>query len=493
MKNNLLFRRQFILSSNPKFSFDYWTNLKIDTNLHLSVHPDLEITQAISKTIHLTLLGFVVNPFEPEKSNQEILDDLINDAEGLNDIINGTDPLGGRWIIICKDDRSINIFHDPCGQRQVYYRSNNKLDILCGSDPAIMNYFVKLEKDTSSELKEFINAEIYKKKENAWIGSSSIFKDVEHLMPNHYLNVHEFKTMRFWPNKPLINIDIEKAVELASEILKGSLIAINNRQKLAIAVTAGWDSRVLLAASKEIRDNVTYFVSITGGEKKNFPDIIIPSKLLHKLNLPFYVQKCDREIDSKFKQMIENNILMARTDLSKAKYIYQYHKDFDGMISINGNLSEIARSRNQPIIQKKITGNNLAKLRLIDYGEINYVVKQLDLWINGISSLCEGNRLNIYDMLYWEQRMGNWGSQYPAEQDISIDQFSPFNNRLLLSTLLSVDSKYRIFPKYILYRKIIENLWKETLQQPVGVLGYKKRIKSIIKYIIIRNFPKWLS
>lgn len=100
MLEKYLFRRQFILSSNSKFSFEGWKNLKLDKETHLSVHPDLEVTQSSSGDIQLTLLGFVVNPFEPMKSNQEILDDLVLDATGFNDVIQQTDKLGGRWVII---------------------------------------------------------------------------------------------------------------------------------------------------------------------------------------------------------------------------------------------------------------------------------------------------------------------------------------------------------------------------------------------------------
>jgi hypothetical protein len=490
MLEKYLFRRQFILSSNSKFSFDGWANLKLSKGIYLSVHPDLYMTQSSFGDIQLTLLGFVVNPFEPMKSNLEILDDLVENATSFNDVLLKTDPLGGRWVIIYKDKQSFNIFHDPCGQRQVYYRQNNEHTILCGSDPAIMSHFVTLEKDISLEMNDFINSDVYEKKENAWIGSATIFKDVVHLMPNHYLNVNEKKSVRFWPNKPIMKLDLDKAVDLAAEILKGSLLAISNRYKLALAVTAGWDSRVLLAASKDIKDNVTYFVSGTKDEvnDKSFPDVVVPQRLFQQLGLPFYVQTCDVELDIEFKKILEANVAMARINIPKTKNIYKYHLDFDGMMSVNGNASEIARARNQPILPHNVTGANLSKLRLVGFGGISYVEHQLDKWIVEIGGLCKDNHLNIYDLLYWEQRMGNWGALYPAEQDISIDQLSPYNNRLLLSILLSVDVKYRIFPKYTLYYKMIDKLWKDTLQQPVGVLGFKKRIKTVIKYAIIRSF-----
>jgi hypothetical protein len=120
------------------------------------------------------------------------------------------------------------------------------------------------------------------------------------------------------------------------------------------------------------------------------------------------------------------------------------------------------------------------------------VESQLDKWINENSELFKESKLNIYDMFYWEQRMGNWGAQFPAELDISIEQFSPFNNRLLITTMLSVDEKFRVFPKYTLYYQIIRKLWEETLQQPIGVESFKNKIKHHIKHIVIHFFAKRL-
>jgi len=483
MDKNFLFRRQFILSSNSEHTFENWVKINLDKNMFLSVHPDLEVVQSTNGEVQLTLLGYAVNPFEPSKSNQQILDSMLENPITFDELIRKSEPLGGRWIIIYKNKNSLLLFNDPCSNRPVYYHTELGNDILCGSDPAILNYFVKLEKDNSPEIAEVLNNPGFEIKEKAWIGSSTIFKGVSHLIPNHFLDIRYHHVTRFWPRQPIENIDFNVAVDTCAEILKGSLTAISKRHKLAIAVTAGWDSRVLLAASKDILNDVTYFVSVKGTEKDNFHEVLVPKKLLKKLDLPFYVQKCNVEIEPEFKKMIENNVATSRTYLQKAKNIYKYHLDFDGMINVNGNVSEIGRLCIRPIVPTKISGESLVKLNIFYYGG-NYFVNQFNQWIDEIKIHCEQNNLNIYDMLYWEQRMGNWGSIYPAELDIAIDQFSPFNNRLLLTTMLSVKEKYRKYPNYKLHYKIIQKLWPETLQEPIGIQPFKSHIKLKVKHFI---------
>ena len=487
MDKNFLFRRQFILSSNPEHKFENWVNINLDKDIFLSVHPDLEVAQSTKGELQLTLLGFAVNPFEPDKSNKQILDKMLENEVSFEEIIRKTEPLGGRWIIIYKDKDSILVFNDPCSNRQVYYHKELVNRVLCGSDPAILNYFVKLEKDESPEIAEVLNNPLFEIKEKAWAGSSSIFKGVEHLMPNHYLDIRKKSITRFWPYKPIEKIDFKKAVDICSEILRGSLLAINNRQKLAIAVTAGWDSRVLLAASKDICKEATYFVSVKGDNPEKHHDVAVPIKLFQKLGLPFYVQDCNQEIEPEFKKIIESNVAISRTYLHKAKNIYKYYLDFNGMMSVNGNVSEIGRLCIRPMFPQKISGDNLIKLNYFSYGG-SYFASQFNQWIDEIKPYCEQNNLNIYDMLYWEQRMGNWGAVYPSEQDIAIDQFSPFNNRLLLSTMLSIEEKYRKYPQHRLHYKIIEKLWPETLLEPVGVAPFKSKVKKDIKHLLTDIF-----
>jgi hypothetical protein len=476
------FRRQFILSSNPKFTIDGWNNIELNKKIYLSAHPEIEICQCSFGNIQLILIGFAVNPFEPLKSNQEILQDIVYDALNFNDITTRTHPIGGRWIIIYMDDKSLKLLHDPCGQRQVYFHLENEYNVV-GSDPAIINHFVKLELDDNTSLKEFINSPNFEKSQKAWIGDGTLFNALKHLLPNHYLNIAKRKTHRFWPIKPLENIILENGIELASQILTGSLKAINHRHKLVLAVTSGWDSRLLLSASKEIRNEITYFVSVDEN-RESIQDVVIPSRIFKLLNIPFYVQKCSKELAPEFEKILKKNVMMARHNLPKAKYIYQYFLEFDGKLSVNGNVCEIARGGIRPIIPGKVTGENLAKIECIDYGGIKYVENQLNDWIEEIAETCTRNKYNIYDLMYWEQRMGNWGAQYPAEQDISIEQFSPFNNRQLLTILLSVDEKFRIFPNYELFYKIMEKLWPETLKVPLGQYGFKSNALNSIKFYI---------
>jgi hypothetical protein len=76
--------------------------------------------------------------------------------------------------------------------------------------------------------------------------------------------------------------------------------------------------------------------------------------------------------------------------------------------------------------------------------------------------------LNIFDMLYLEQRLGNWGALYPAEQDIAIEELSPYNCRLLIETLLSSPRELRAAPDYPLFSKLMHKMWPEVMSLPIN-------------------------
>ena len=75
--DELLFRRQFILGPRIPKEFDHWKKQEIDKDFFLAVHPDLNMDYAFENGISLFLLGFIMDPYNPEYSNKEVLNQLM--------------------------------------------------------------------------------------------------------------------------------------------------------------------------------------------------------------------------------------------------------------------------------------------------------------------------------------------------------------------------------------------------------------------------------
>lgn len=483
MNSLLLYRRQFIISSQKPDYFREWNQVHLNHGFTLSVHPDLELTESNNGKINLILLGYLLDPFSPEKNNQNILDELAVNIEDFQGLINKTEKYSGRWVIVYQDNSRINLLHDPFGQRSVYYFFKDD-EIACASDPSLIKRFFPLQRDESVELKEFMASENYRKTENSWIGDDTVYLNVKHLMPNFYLDIFKGKAIRYWPMIPLGKLELNKGAMMGAEILNGSMIAASNRKKLALAVTAGWDSRLMLAASKSVKDRVKYFISIPDEEFKEKNDYFIPDRLFKQLGLPFYIQNCADPISDEFKEIYKTNVTGARCNLTKAKFIYHYLKEFQNVWLVNGNATELFRvpPHHRPLLNRKMTFADLSG-GFLSYPGVPYVESHLESWLKEVKEHCMQNHINLqshiglFDLLYWEERLGNWAAMYPAEQDIAAEQFSPSNNRLLVRLMVSVDIKYRIFPDYLLFRKMIEIMWPEILREPIN----PKKIRPLLR------------
>lgn len=446
----------------------------------MRVHKDLMHTQIVKNNITLTLLGFLINPCHVQSTDEENLDEILENAKSFQDVLENTYIYSGRWIIIYNDPSETKIFHDPCGLRQIFYYKKSDKSIWCGSQPNLIADLLQLDRDLDKDLLEYIQSEYYEKQQRAWFGEGTIYKDVKHLLPNNYLDLKSGERKRYWIDKES-NTTLESAVETAGKILKGSLSAINHRGEIMIAVTAGWDSRVLLAASKDVSKDCLYYISTMNCLKAKHNDINIPDRLLTLLGLKLHILDNLAPLTEDFKSLLKRNV--ARANILPKTLTIQYHYHYSqNKININGNGGEIARCTYGVNHPKKIDGKYIAAIT--GYPSQSYVISCLNRWLKESKEFAELHNLDIIDLFYWEQRMGNWHAKYQAEQDIAIEEFSPYNNRKLLMTLLKISPEHRKSSNYNLYQLLISKLWPETFEVPINPLNAGEKIKMVISDII---------
>ncbi len=481
-EEQLLFRRQYIAGPRYIDTLPGWQKIAISDEWVVTAHPDLEVTQVCKEELQLTLLGFFIDPYHPEHNNQEVLEHLGKRAHTFTDIAALTENLGGRWVLICKEGESVKIFHDMCGLRQIFYTIHMQ-EQWFSSQPSLLLEFVEHSFPLDQWSMSFMNSPQFEYTERSWPGDATPYQHIKHLLPNHYLDLQERKVVRYWPTKSLPVMRIDEVVEEAAVILKGLLEGAARRYSLMLPVSAGWDSRTLLAASKAIKEEMFFYVSKHGRLTDESPDIDVPRRLFPRLGLPFHVLDCRETMDESFKQLFERNVTLAR-NIPKALTIYHHFKYSQGMVNVCGNGSEIARKCVYTYYDvKTITPKFLAKISF--YKNNEFAIYQYDRWLQEVKHYPEEYRINLLDLHYWEQRMGNWGAMYPAEQDIAVEEFSPFNHKRLITVLMSVDEKYRRPPHYLLYHELIRKLWGDVLIEPINPQPIIKAIKGSLRQKLV--------
>ncbi len=474
-KARLLFRRQFLLSRGLLPALSHWTHISLAGGLHIYAHPDLEVHKKEHSGRTLVLLGCIFDPFEPHQGNAEILTELAENAETSESLFDALKKRAGQFVLICLEGGEIMVLHDALGLREVYYCTSQNL-IICGSQPNVVSEFSNPPLGISQDegTRRYHDHDLKRLRAGRfWIGDETYYAEIKHLLPNHYLDVTALAAKRYWPREKLKSIGLEEAVERSCAFLRGVLLAASKRHDLMMAVTAGTDSRTLLAASREITGKIYYFINRHESLTDKHPDIYVPSAMFQKIGVPFHIHDLDGEVDAEFREIFLRNTFLATDKILPAIYGV-YFKRHGHKLNVLG-VGEIGRTffGDAPI---NIDGYYLA--RSLKAKDSEYAVSQCQRWLADALPAARAHGVNVMTLLLWEQLLGNWGAVGNSESDIAIEEFDPFDSHGLYETLLGVDKAYARYGESVLFKKMINQMWPELLEFPInpphGRSGYAR-------------------
>ena len=479
--DRLELRRQFFLGPRLVKAYQTWQQLPLKNGSVVCAHPDLELTQVKKDALEVTLLGFLLDPHNIALQNKQILENLAEEAKKGGDITQLTHRFGGRWILIACDNHKTFVFNDPCGYRQIYYTTPEVGSVWCASQPKLLTDVLQLAIDTTAQ-EEFVNSTYVKNaREYWWPGDGSVYQHVKHLLPNHQLELGPQKVSRFWPRQPIRSISLDEGADAGAEFLENLTLSAAARFPLALPLTAGLDSRMLLAAARKVRENIFFYTLIYPPLNRNSADIVIPAKVLGTLGLTHHIIDCPSEMEPRFAQIYHSNVPMAHKAWGAIAngLLHGYPQDH---VCLKAVSSEIARCRYYRYsYPKTISGKSLAALT--GFGDNGYATRAFDDWLGPARQAEQDYGYKILDLFHWEQRLGNWQAMSQLEWDIVQEEFAPYNSRALLETLLAVNMKYRGGRTGTLFTEIIKRLWPDVLCQPINPMSVKGHLRHIAKTI----------
>ena len=489
-QEHLLYRRQFVLGPRAFHPTEQWKTFGVGGGLTLSTHPDLEVCTCEAGGALLVLIGCALDPTHPQRDSAQVLRAIADSGGTIAKVIEATESLSGRWVLLYRDSTDFVLFNDPCGLRQVYYHPG-EAGLWCGSQPEIIAANAALRPDPDPLLNEFTGSHVFSDLEGSWAGDRTPYAECFHLTPNHYLDMNSGKTVRYFPRQDLRAIRVEEAIPVAAALLKGTIKAASHRGPLTLPVTAGWDTRVLLAASRDLIGSIPCSVDKMGDLPDSHADIWVPKRLSAKLGFKFEVEDSREDPPEWFFELLRRNVTGARKG-PKVRNIYAKWRRGDKWTNLTGNVSEVCRSfydKRGWMDQRNLKPDRLAGI--FGYGKSRFAVQELTRWKAALDC-CRVGGFQILDMMYWEQRMGRWGCQFAAEQDVAIEEIAPFNNRRLLTTLLAVPAEYRTGPRYRVYDALIRHLWPQAMSEPLNPEPFVTKLKGHAGALAKRWLPDWL-
>lgn len=481
--DDLRFRRQYLFSPQKSPALEHWRMLELK-DYYLYVHPDCEIGRICRNNLDLVLIGNIVDPKLPDITTDEILQN-ISSFESIEDITESLYGLVGRFVLAIIKKNEKLFFNDACGLKHVFY-SNNKGSLYVASQPLLLKLVCEVGEGVNYQ--EYYSSKYVKNNLEHWIPSGvSLFDHVCHLVPNHYLTSDGIKQVRYWPRKNLKKESMETSILNFSDLLEKTMVAANKKYKLAVTLTAGWDSRILLSSCNAIYKELWFYTFKYRDLHLDSDDIYIPSNLASKLGLQHAVIDCNKSLEAEFGRIYKNNTDIPHTN-DWGKIAYGMYGQFPtDRIAVKGNCSEVGRCFYWPKGKHGNITDSTGLLNLeLGWENISFIRLRISNWYDELRDEKVNLGYDLYDLFYWEHRMGSWQAQSQLEWDIVQDAFTPFNNRELLDILLSVDPIYRCKPKYVFFEKVMENLWPEVLCEPINPSQNKGMAKYIIKSAFVR-------
>lgn len=498
-----LYRRQYLLSPRRIDSFKTWKQIQISKDYFLTAHPDLSVTTAHCQNRSIYLLGYIIDPYNPTFDDLQIIQEIIDKSKTADDVFVNIADKCGRFVIIEKIENDFRIFSDACGLRQVFYHMDRNNSVWCSSQPHIIaqQLGIKVNEMVKNDLQKTL---VFKSGEHWYPGNITLFDNIFHLTPNHYLDGNSGKFIRYWPKDRLSPITMLECIPKVSELLSGIIEGALHRYDLAFAISCGLDSRTLFAASRKAAKNIHYFTHARKTAIDNNPDVFIPAKMLKQLGLKHSVLIPPEKSDEDFNAIFQKNVFTARTAKGlNAISIYEHFKNKNKeIVVLYGNCSEITkrdRFRFPKTPKPLISGTVLAAMALMS--KSNIAVDEFAKWLIPVKKLTKFN-VDILDLMHWEQRVGNWGAMSFSEYEMMHESLCPYSCRAYIEYMLRVPFKFRTNPDYKLHHEIIAANWPEALEFEINPVNnqimkgiedflYRTNLYDPIKFLHIMLYKRF--
>ncbi|WP_256840120.1 hypothetical protein [Ornithinimicrobium faecis] len=375
--------------------------------------------------------------------------------ESQHDFLEALDYIAGRWVIIVGDSERTKIFHDAHGLRSVYYHTE---DNVVSSHAHLVS---------SEAMRGDVEPVTDKKLGLLWDGTP--YNKVRALLPNHTIDLRHREPERYWPRRENQYLEIPPeervtAVDRSWHVQMDEYAARYGR--FAVSLSAGSDSRVVLAMARKHISNAHFFTYTTSSPSDNYRDRTIAldsavvTEFCSDLHIPF--SKIDaagaRAIDPVLRGVVRRNALGAHGYWLLPHYRALFSSS--SSIHIRGNCLETGRSaylaQGWGRTADDILKMSLRRIRSANKGE-EADRREVDSVSAGLERFGYRESLfgyNPVDLFYMETKMGRWYAELLNESDVAFDTLTPFNTRAMIEAALAWPESERI--DGLLFQELID-------------------------------------
>lgn len=445
---------QLAVATDPAKLPGQWPRLAIGP-LWLAHHPRLPLQHACSGdgNAEVVLLGTLIDPLR-RQLNQF---DWQPPGDGLFPALERRlHTMAGRFVCLARAGSRLRLYLDATGSLSMLYSAEH------GMAASTVALFPEGgEADDASDLIAAID-----------VGRCNSFFpfgltpriSIQRLLPNHGLNLETWKVRRLWPTAAIIPAaPPEDALEEIASLLRGTVLAlIEAGQRPYLSLTAGYDSRILLAVLREQRTVIDWFTWDLPDANAS-QDVQLARQLatdlgLHHRVIPFAA--ADAEAQALWLHRSGLAVGEVR-GMSLARSVAAMGSARYYLPALGSEVGRARFWREGDDAHTALSAPGL--LRRLRLPQHPLLVAAARRWLRQLDM---ADSLEVLDLLHLEQRLGCWAGVTAYGDATGPIRVQPFSNRRIVELLLGLPAAMRRedgVPK-----ALIRRWWPELLAYPIN-------------------------
>ena len=468
-----LYIRGYLITDNrgerPFNVHSHWREFEFGTDSEFVIYfdPKNQIEYLCVDQIYILLMGTFMNTETGCMDKKVLINEMFGCLEyGEKEFFDYVNILGGRHIIVFSRNGETKLITDCTAMRSTYYYTRE-------GTCYVSSHYNMIHDIVQTEEHPFY--ETYRKyKKTRYIcvslpGDMTPWQDIRLLIPNHYLVLKNNSIKRFFPLEPLPTIDVQKACDYIAQNIKIQYEEIVKHFDVIHSMTAGCDSRICLAAAKNVKDKVTLFTY--HNENPKWTDTEQKDRELNYL-FAKELARCEgmKHFEVLFKGPYPKD-LMSIMDKNHYHPINRLIEQLKSKYNFGPNTVHLRSSlvescRNTIHVLPNYYRTRIEKFALWAqyHGILNEALPYFEDYAlrNDIDTFATmGGRDELIH--YWENRWPTWmNASMVLEDDILCDTWMLFNVRKIMTIGLIMPDYWR--NRNIIFREIIVRLWPSLLQ-----------------------------
>lgn len=467
---------QFTISTSPMSCPKGWHQYLLDT-VCINVQPAMQVLPVLDaeeKQVGF-LLGTAIDLDRGVIVDGEYhLDGVVDNAQALDVALESNIyRLAGSFLFI----------GSVAGVRRIYLDANGSLSVVYDNDRKLAGATAAVLLDPASYAARF-RGQLYRTLDvdNAgWFTAGlTAHQGISRLLCNHYLDLDTWTLKRHWPLEAIETAKdpVATCLRICERITKTTAI-LAHAGKTTIALTAGNDSRLLLACARSMIEDVSF---ATVAAPTADIDVACATRLSRQFGLKHDI------LPYREATLEEADLWRLRAGHCVGGNNVKMHpsvKPLEGQYFIGGLGGEVGRGFLWLNAEKDTVIDAKGLVSRLKLPQTTEVLQAVDDWLAPVRQF---DTFLILDLAYLELRMSAWGfcDSYVKPGHCEIH---PMISRENYSDMLSLPPDMR--RKGDIYSKVIALLWQELSEIPINKYGNYRDILRPAKEAI-RN-PKRAS